>query len=234
MMEYDHAITLFIDVLGTARTSIELNKLFVMEDDDFTLVLHYTLQVDCRGQIATRVKEDLLEMYDTLLSLPGPAIMDILDQGSYSFMHNEGPSCLRPSALYRMLMALITTHKPCCINVRLFPTSMIAFSLQPGVVPIAEQPDSPSPTPPLAHPTPNADDALALVTGDGALSIVARPAAHADRSHDDSESETSPAGAPGIWVQPPALPPPQETIAQPTKYGATTTHPSSAHMWHHC
>jgi hypothetical protein len=79
-MIHDTYITLFLDVTGTDRISIELNKLFVTKANNFTLIVHYALNVDCRRQITTRFKEDLL---DALQSLPGTAISDMLDQGSY-------------------------------------------------------------------------------------------------------------------------------------------------------
>jgi hypothetical protein len=60
MMEYDEAITLFLDVTGAVRTSIDFNELFGMEVDEFTIIVSYALKVDWRINIAGRVHDDLL------------------------------------------------------------------------------------------------------------------------------------------------------------------------------
>jgi hypothetical protein len=44
-MILDEAITLFLDVAGSAPTSIDLNEIFATEANDFTLVMPYALQV---------------------------------------------------------------------------------------------------------------------------------------------------------------------------------------------
>jgi hypothetical protein len=46
MLINDQAITVFFDVNDTMRTDIELDELFEMESDEFTLILQYALKVD--------------------------------------------------------------------------------------------------------------------------------------------------------------------------------------------
>jgi hypothetical protein len=51
MLMHDDAVTLFLDIAGTASTEIELNELFVTEADEFTLVVPYALKADWCIQI---------------------------------------------------------------------------------------------------------------------------------------------------------------------------------------
>jgi hypothetical protein len=77
-MIHDEAITLFIDVTGSGRTSIELTKA-----DDFTVVvLHYALRVDWHRHLSTRVHKYSLRDHNQSLSVRMP-----LDLCRANFVH---------------------------------------------------------------------------------------------------------------------------------------------------
>jgi hypothetical protein len=128
MLTCDEAISLFLDVAGSCSTKIELNKLFETESDEFTLIVPSAPKVAWPEQIITRVKE--YSLYERSCQSHND-IRTILAQDSYSLMISESTSCLRSSTLCQMMDTMLTTHKPCCIYVRLPPVDMASFAFNP-------------------------------------------------------------------------------------------------------
>jgi hypothetical protein len=127
MMEFDGALTLFLDVVGTIRASIEFNELFVTEADDFALIMPYALKVYWRLQIADRVHEDLL------FSLPekdASAISALLMQDRFTIVRcdDDAPDapCLHSSSFHRLMIKAISTPIAHGVAIRLPITSMTA------------------------------------------------------------------------------------------------------------
>jgi hypothetical protein len=128
MLAHDEEISLFLDVAGSCSTKIELNELFETESDEFTLIVPSVLKVDWRNQIITRIKEDTL--YDRSCQAQN-AVRDVLAQDLYLLTRGESTSCLHSSTLCQMMDTMLTTHKPCCVVVRLPPAVVLALALQP-------------------------------------------------------------------------------------------------------
>jgi hypothetical protein len=80
MLMHDEAVTLLLDIMGTASTDIKLNELFVTEADEFTLVVHYALKADWRVKITNHIQEDSLF---GCLYLAATTTSDVLARGSY-------------------------------------------------------------------------------------------------------------------------------------------------------
>jgi hypothetical protein len=67
------------------------------------------------------------------------AITYIFAQGSYSILTSKTADRLSQHILCMMVETTVTTHKPCCIDVRPFPASLDVLSLQPHDTMIAQK-----------------------------------------------------------------------------------------------
>jgi hypothetical protein len=175
-MAHKAEIIVFLDVAGTARTSIDLIDLC---DGDPACpgqpILPYCLKTDWREQIAASIIEDIL--YDHR-ALPALKLLLLTHARFKLFRRRDNgvdDNCNRQSTFKLKMQDTIDTGSSFCVAVRLYEHDMLANQLSfRGVMPVATLPSTlfplagktASPVIPGSAPVP------ALVTPPGPLLIV--------------------------------------------------------------
>jgi hypothetical protein len=128
-MAHKDALTIYFEVEGTIRTSVDIADLCEFDADGVTVAVPYSLRIERRSAIATRVVENILYDHPHKEKIADILIKNDKFQVIRRDDNAEDDNCSRGTAFRRFLETTIGSNKTFRVAVRLYSSDMSMLKL---------------------------------------------------------------------------------------------------------
>jgi hypothetical protein len=128
-MAHKEAVTIYFDVEGTIRTSVDIAEICEFDTDGVAVAVPYSLRIGWRSAIATRVVEDILYDHPHKEKIADILIKNDKFQVIRRDDNAEDDNCSRGTTFRRFLETAIGSNKTFRVAVRLYSSDMSMLKL---------------------------------------------------------------------------------------------------------
>jgi hypothetical protein len=129
IMAHKEAVTIYFDVEGTIMTSVDISELCEFDTNGVTVAVPYSLRIDWRSAITTRVVDDILYDHSHKEKIADILIKNDKFQVIRRDDNAEDDNCSRGIAFHHFLEATIGSNKTFRVAVRLIISDMSMLKL---------------------------------------------------------------------------------------------------------